>query len=317
MVAQLLIVRTDVAGSLPYGGDRHPATDEAPGMSLPVAHLHDESHGHHRDPAVVLIAGLGQQLTSWPMGFVHGMVVGGYRVTRFDNRDIGMSDRTPGGKVNLDAVVPGDPKTAPYTIETMADDTVAMMDRLGIDRAHILGYSMGGMIAQALAVRYPKRVITLTSVMSSTGASDTGASTKEGSRILYAPLPAARSDAIEQLIVDRDMWSTPGTYEPRSVAAWIAYEYDRGYDTAGVGRQIAAIRASGDRTKTLRRIVAPTLVIHGSRDPLIDVSGGRATAAAIPGATFVELDGIAHDLSQGLWPRLLGPIHNHLQRSSL
>ncbi len=278
--------------------------------------LHAEVFGREDDPAVVLVAGLAQQVTWWRMGFVHAIVVGGYRVIRFDNRDIGLSGRTPGGKVNLAAVEFGDADTAPYTLETMADDTLQLLDDLRIDRAHMIGYSLGGMVAQAMAAKHPQRVTSLVSMMSSTGAPDVGRPTPEGERVLYAPLPAAPERAIAQLIADRTLWSTPPFDEATDTAAWIRYEYHRGYDTAGVGRQIAALRASGDRTPSLAAVAAPTLVIHGTADPLIDVSGGRATAAAIPGARLVEFPGLAHDLPQGLWPQLLREIHTHLESAS-
>lgn len=279
-------------------------------MTLGPARLHWESHGDPEDPAVVLIAGLAQQLTMWPMGFVQAIVVGGYRVVRFDNRDIGLAERTAGGKVRLADVRFGDPATAPYTIETMADDTIRMLDEVGIERTHLVGYSMGGMIAQTVAVRFAKRVLSLVSLMSTTGAATVGQASAAGHDILYRPLPADRTAAIARLVDNVRGWSTPGEFDPDLTAARIRHEYDRGYDTAGVGRQYAAIRSSGDRTLQLHRVATPTLVVHGTIDPIIDVSGGRATAAAIPGARYVELAGLGHDLAPSRWPEILQPMHD-------
>lgn len=280
-------------------------------MNRSVIRLHSVSHGCTDDPPIVLASGLAQQLTSWPMGLVHGIVVGGYRVVRFDNRDMGLSDRTPGAKIKLADVVFGDPATAPYTIETMADDTVRMLDDLGIDRAHVVGHSMGGMIGQAVAARFPERVRSLVSLMSTTGAVDVGQPTEKGSHILYAPLPADRERAIQRIADNELAWSTPGALDEQVARGKARFAYDRGYDTAGVGRQLAAIRASGDRTPSLRRITAPTLVVHGTADPIIDVSGGRATADAIQSARYLELEGVAHDLPRVIWPELLRAMHDH------
>ncbi len=291
---------------------------------MPIASLASvavayESHGHDDDPAVVLVSGLGGQLILWPYGFVHALTVAGYRVIRFDNRDVGLSTHLGGGKVNLSAVAAavrtGSVPQVPYLLGDMAADTVGLMDHAGVRRAHVAGVSMGGAIVQEIAIDHPDRVLTLTSIMGTTGAPDVGQPNATGSRALFRAPPLDRDGAIESMVSAAELLASHPYFDPVRTRIQAAWEHDRAFDPEGIGRQLGAIWASGDRTERLRSVTAPALVIHGDADPLVDVSGGRATAAAIPGADYVEIEGMAHDLNERFWPEILGPLIRHLGRA--
>ena len=255
--------------------------------------LEYETFGSPDDPAFVLIAGLGAQLITFHPDFCEGLAGRGYFVIRFDNRDVGLSTKCP---------------DLGYALEDMADDTAGLLDVLGIDAANVVGVSMGGMIAQTLAIRHPKRVRTLTSIMSTTGAPGVGGATEEAMARLTARAGDTREERIASSIeTSRIIWGdTPEFPFDEELARWRAEtSVDRSYYPEGTMRQMLAIRATGDRTEKLRRLDVPTLVIHGSNDPLVQPSGGEATAAAIPGAKHLVIEGMGHGLARPAFARII------------
>ena len=257
-----------------------------------------ETFGAEPDPAVLLIMGLGSQMILWPDELCEALAGRGRFVIRFDNRDVGRSTVLDGRpppdlrRVAAGAVEP------PYRLEQMAADAGGLLGALGIDRAQVVGASLGGMIAQRLAIDYPERVLSLASIMSTTGDRDVGRPTPEAMTVLMASPPADRDGYVESTVrARRVIGSRP--IDERRIRELAARAFDRGHHPQGTARQFAAIVASPDRTPQLRAIEIPTVVVHGSEDPLIDVSGGEATAAAIPGAELVVIEGMGHDLP--LW----------------
>ncbi|WP_182899414.1 alpha/beta fold hydrolase [Microbispora sp. H10830] len=243
---------------------------------------------------VLLIMGLGAQMIGWPEELIELLVESGHRVVRFDNRDAGLSTHfTP-----ADGLAP-----APsYTLDDMADDTAGLMDVLGWENAHVVGASMGGMIAQALAIRHPARVRTLTSIMSTPGPR-VGRATEAAMTVLMAPPAQDRDEAIARAVATARVVGSPGyEMDVERVTRMAAEAYDRAFDPAGTARQFTAIRISGDRTEGLRGLSVPALVIHGEDDPLITLEGGTATADAIPGAKLLTFPGMGHDLPRPLCP---------------
>lgn len=261
-------------------------------------HIAYERDGSPRDPAVLLIPGLGGQLVYWPDELVQALVEAGFQVVRMDNRDSGLSegidDVVRVGAV-IAALLDGSAPAVPYVLGDMGDDCAGLLTALGIDRAHVVGVSMGGMIAQTVATRHPDRVRSLTSIMSTTGALDVGQPTLEAQALLYTAPPQDRAGAIEASVAAcRLLWGRHFDDDRARRSATVAY--DRAFRPDGVGRQLAALLASGDRTHEIKGITAPTLVIHGDQDPLVDVSGGVATAGCIPGAALMVLEGVGHDV---------------------
>lgn len=246
--------------------------------------------------------GLGAQLIQWDEGLCELLAEQGHHVVRFDNRDAGLSTHFH------DHGVPATGAAPPYLLDDLADDTAALMDVLGWTAAHIVGASMGGMIAQTLAIRHPERVLTLTSIMSTPGPS-VAPPTEAAAAILMGRPAQGREAVLEQAV---RTWSTIGSpgYEldQERIRAMAGLAYDRCFDPAGTARQLAAIMASGDRTELLAQVAVPTLVLHGEADPLVPVVGGRATAAAIPGARLVTYPGMGHDLPRELWPSFVAEI---------
>ena len=283
-----------------------------------------ETTGDAGAPPIVLIMGLGMQLTAWPPAMVAGLVARGYRVLRFDNRDIGLSSRAKVTRpIDMRAAAVramlGLTVRAPYTLNDMADDTVGLMEALDIDHAHVVGVSMGGMIAQILAADAPTRVRSLTSIMSSSGALRFNFHVTPATRALLSPPPRGASEA--QLLDHMErIWlliGSPGMQPPRdALRERLRAAMARAYDPSGIARQMLAIMASGDRRKLLRRIVAPTLVLHGERDPLVPIGAGRDTAANVPGAVFRSIPGMGHDLPEPLLPQLVDEIAGHCDRAA-
>lgn len=292
-------------------------------MGAAPLHIEYESLGDPAHPAIVLIMGLGMQLMAWPDSFCQALVARGYRVIRFDNRDCGLSGRAPGKKrVNLllamAASALGLPVRTPYTLEDMAGDAVGLMDRLGIDRAHIVGASMGGMIAQVLAAKFPQRVLSLASIMSSSGNRKVSKPTKPARKVLLSrPADPKNPDSvIEHLVEMFGVIGSPGYPSSREeLRSRIGRSVRRAYEPAGTARQLLAIIASGDRRKLLHTITAPTLVLHGADDPLVPLAAGRDTAQNIPGATLQVIEGMGHDFPEALMPRLAQAIADHCERS--
>ncbi len=282
-----------------------------------------ESLGDPGAPPILLIMGLGMQLVAWPDAFCQGLVERGFRVIRFDNRDCGLSSkirvhRQPNLVAALAAAWLRLPVRAPYTLDDMAADTVALLDALAIPRAHVVGLSMGGMIAQVVAARYPERVLSLTSIMSSSGRRKVSKPRPDAKRALLSK-PADPGDpdsVVEHLVGVFGVIGSPGFPTERAVLRdQVARNVRRGYYPAGVARQLVAIIASGDRRRLLRKIGAPTLVIHGAADPLVPVEAGRDTARHIAGAKLEVIDGMGHDLPAGLQPILVEAIAAHCRDS--
>ena len=278
--------------------------------------IHYERTGSPDDPVVLLIAGLGGQLVYWPDGLVDPIVDAGFQVIRFDNRDAGYSQHFDGVRVSVPHVVEileaGDTPEVPYLLYDMADDAAGLLTGLGIDRAHMVGVSMGGYIAQIVAARHPERVRTLTSIMSTTGNREVGQATPEMTESLFTAPPTEREAAIQSTVdYARIAWADYFDEERAMQAA--ARNLDRVVYPQGTGRQLAAILATGDRTAELETVSVPTLVIHGEKDPLIDVSGGIATAEAIAGAELWVMEGAGHDLPPEVLPGLLDRLLAHFR----
>ncbi|WP_354702289.1 Aclacinomycin methylesterase RdmC [Paraconexibacter sp. AEG42_29] len=266
-----------------------------------------ETFGDAADPTILLIMGLGTQMLAWRTEFCELLAGERYHVIRYDNRDVGQSTHfsatPPPGPLEL---ILRRPRSPAYTLDDMADDAANLLAALDVESAHIVGVSMGGMIAQTLAVRHPGRVRSLVSIMSTTGAPLVGILSPRVLPYLLKPASAEREEAIARSLALADVIHSPGFERDREGTREIAgASFDRSGDRRGTARQMAAILASGDRTKALAGITAPTLVVHGDSDRMVAVSGGKATAKAIPGARLEVVAGMGHDLPRGLWPRLV------------
>jgi pimeloyl-ACP methyl ester carboxylesterase len=263
--------------------------------------------GNPDAPVALLIMGVAAQSIHWPDAFCHALADHGLHVIRFDNRDAGLSTHmTEAPPPNLRAALIGDMSSASYTLSDMAADAVGLLDALGLRKAHIVGASMGGQIAQTMAIEHPDRVRSLTSMMSTTGNRSVGATSPEVLRELFSgPPPVTREEVIQQMLrAMRAVGSPDYPSDEKEIAARAGRAYDRCYDPESSARQAVATVASGDRTDSLRHLNVPTLVIHGLADRMCDASGGRATAEAIPGAELVLIEGMGHDLPPGLRPQL-------------
>ena len=271
-----------------------------------------EAFGDRSDPPLVLVMGLGLQMVHWPLPLIALLVERGHYVVRFDNRDRGRSTHMttrPPARIRLLTRRFGPDQ---YTLDDMALDTVGLLDALELGSAHFVGVSMGGMIAQTVAVLRPRRVRSLTSVMSTTGARRAGQPRPQIYPLLLKPAPREREAYVEHMLGVLTAIGAPGdVLDTPEGRAYLADTHDRDPDVRGTGRQLAAILASGDRTQRLRGITAPTLVIHGEEDPLITSSGGRATAKAIPGAKLMLVPRMGHGLPERLWPQLVDAIAEH------
>jgi pimeloyl-ACP methyl ester carboxylesterase len=268
-------------------------------------------------PPVLLIMGLGGQMIAWHEGFCAELTERGLRVIRFDNRDVGLSTHfTAAATPDLAAGLAGDFSSATYSLSEMAGDVVGLLDALHIDSAHVVGASMGGQIAQIVATEHPTRVRSLVSIMSSTGEAAAGQMDPQVMALFALPPPTTREIAMENAVATFRVIGSPGfPLDEEEVRARAGMAFDRGYDLAGLTRQAMATVVSGDRTKRLHLLRVPTLVIHGSADRMCHVSGGCATAAAIPGAKLVVIEGMGHNLPRALWPRLATLIADHAQRA--
>ena len=271
-----------------------------------------ERFGSDADPPMLLIMGLATQMIGWPDEFCEQLAERGFHVVRFDNRDIGRSTKIYGRPPTLQQLLRRRIEPVFYTLSDMARDAAGLMRELGIAPAHVVGASMGGMIAQTLAAQHPEMVRSLVSIMSTTGNRWKGQPAPGLYRYLLHRAPDEREAFIEY---NTHLFEAIGSrglpFDRDRVRDMVARSYDRGRDPAGPGRQLGAIIASGDRTSELRRIRAPTLVIHGSTDRLIAPSGGVATARAIPGARLMIVDGMGHDLPEAAWPQLVEAIAGH------
>jgi pimeloyl-ACP methyl ester carboxylesterase len=276
-----------------------------------------EIFGDANAEPMFLIMGLGAQMIHWDDDFCAQLAARGFRVIRFDNRDIGKSSRLAGGK-RLTAVellklrFLKIPVAAPYKLLDMAEDTTSLMDALGIQSAHLVGASMGGMIAQEIAISFPQRVRSLTSIMSTTGNPKVPPPTREASAMLMAPPPATKEEYFVRFAQTWKILRAGSFPEDEALDRSRAERtYERGLNPAGVGRQLRAILASGNRKERLRSVKAPTLVIHGTVDPLVRPEGGKDTAASIPGAKLLMIKGMGHALPIPMWPQIIDAIDKH------
>jgi pimeloyl-ACP methyl ester carboxylesterase len=282
-----------------------------------------ETFGDPADPTALLIMGLGTQMLGWHRDFCEQLADRGLHVVRFDNRDIGRSTHVNGRAPTIPQLLTRDRRAATYTLADMAEDTAELMQRLELTPAHVIGASMGGMIAQTLAARHPHKLRSLVSIISNTGSRWSGQPSLRIYPLFLQRIPLGRHagaqerdtfiDAADRVFAT--IGSTGIERDPNEIRELAGMSYDRDHDPAGTGRQLAAIIASGDRTSELRGITLPTLVIHGTADPLVSPSGGEATARAIPGARFMSIEGMGHDLPRAAWPRLLDAIAGHTEQA--
>ncbi len=277
-----------------------------------------ETFGKPSDPPLLLVMGFAAQMIGWDEGLCQALADRGRFVIRFDNRDCGLSTRLDGVTVDLPALLVasaghGDMPPVPYTLSTMADDAVGLLDHLDIEAAHVLGASMGGMIVQTMAIEHPQRVLTMSSIMSTTGEPGYLQSSPEAMVALMTPPPEEREAYIHFSVERGALFSSPRYYDRAKSALKAAAAYDRGFYPEGAGRHLAAIGGSPDRSDGLRSLSVPTLVIHGRADQLILAVGGERTAELIPGATLMILNDMAHDLPEPLWPLVVDVVISHTQ----
>jgi pimeloyl-ACP methyl ester carboxylesterase len=275
-----------------------------------------ETVGDDADPAVMFVAGLGAQLISWPDEWCQAFADAGRYVIRFDNRDCGLSTKLTGVPVDLPGVMAawaaGAPMPAvPYLLADMARDAVAVLDDLAIETADVVGASLGGMIAQTVAIEHGDRVRTLTSIMSSTGEPAYYQSVPEVRAMLLDPLPDGRDAVVAATVERARAMSSPRYFRPDEAADRARAAYDRSFFPEGLRRQTAAIRASGSRDEKLCALEIPTLVIHGRADTLILPSAGEHTAEIVAGANLLLVHDMGHDLPRPLWPLLVDAILSH------
>jgi pimeloyl-ACP methyl ester carboxylesterase len=253
--------------------------------------LHHETFGDAADPTLLLVNGLGSQCINYAEEWCQRFVREGVHVVRFDNRDVGLSSKLEG---------------VSYSLADMVLDAIAVLDAVGVERAHVIGLSMGGMIVQRLAIDHPERLLTMTSVMSRTGEAGYGDSAPAALAFLTGPPATSRDEYIDSHVAAIAVYgSDPAWIDEAETRARAAAAYDRCFCPEGVGRQMRAVLADGSRADALRTVTVPTLVIHGSRDTLIDPSGGRRTAELIPGARYVEIEGMGHDYPPAVWDQLV------------
>lgn len=283
--------------------------------------LEYEIYGGETAPPLLLVMGLGGQLTLWPIELVEALVARGFRVIRYDNRDIGLSTKfDAAGIPNIRGMILrsmfGLRPRAPYSLGDMAEDGVQLLDALEIDKAHIVGASMGGMIAQHIAFAHPDRVLSLTSIMSTTGNRRLPRSRPEAMKVLMdRPRDADAAMMVEFGVRAARTIGSPGyPAEENRLRTRVSSDFQRSFSPAGLTRQMAAIIADGDRRKRLATITAPTLVIHGEADPLVPLAGGRDTAANIPGARLKTIPGMGHDLPVQLVDEIADAVAEHAGR---
>jgi pimeloyl-ACP methyl ester carboxylesterase len=275
-----------------------------------------ETFGDPSDPTALLVMGLATQMIGWPDEFCTRLAERGFHVVRFDNRDIGRSTHVKGPPPTIGQLLTRSKKAAHYRLSDMADDAAGLLRELDLAPAHIIGASMGGMIAQTIAARHPESVLSLASIMSTTGAFWKSQPAVRLLPIFLSRPRHGREESIERVAKVFKSIGSKGLPQDSDLIRDLAERsYDRDHDPNGPGRQLAAIIASGNRTPELRRIKAPTVVIHGTDDPLVRPSGGRATARAITGARLVKVEGMGHDLPRAAWPQILDEIVANTKRA--
>jgi pimeloyl-ACP methyl ester carboxylesterase len=257
-----------------------------------------DADGADAEP-LLLVNGLGSQCINYRTEWCERFVAAGFFVIRFDNRDVGLSTKFTGADLPA------------YRLTDMVGDALAVLDAVGVERAHVLGLSMGGMIVQALAIEHPERLLSMTSMMSTTGDPDVGQASSAAWALLTSPAPPGRDGFIARQLEASRTWGSPACYDAERIARLAGEAYDRCFCPDGQVRQMAAIGASGSRTEGLRGVRVPALVLHGDADRLVDISGGRRTAEAIPDARFVVLEGMGHDYPPPYWDRIVSLVAEH------
>jgi len=275
-----------------------------------------DTFGDPGAPPLLLIMGLGAQMISWDEEFCELLARRGFHVTRYDNRDVGLSTRLDHlGRPNLSAVANGS-EPPPYRLEDLADDAAGVLEALGIERAHVVGASMGGFIAQVLAIGHPSVVLSLTSIMSAPGGmTDNVPATPEAMEALLKPPPADREGMIEHGVWMSSRISGPQHFDPEEARRKRTRAVDRSVSVDGTARQLAAVAAARSRVEQLRQLHVPALVVHGEADPLVPVENGRLTAGAIPGARLLLLPTMGHDLPRPCWPEIVDAIAETARRA--
>jgi len=290
---------------IPYSGEKTAKVGEV--------ELVYDTFGNPSSPPMLLIMGLGAQMIRWDDAFCKAIAAQGRWVIRFDNRDVGLSTKCDeAGIPDVMSLIQGQKVDVPYTLKDMAADAVGLLDTLEIKTADVVGVSMGGMIAQTIAIHYPERVRTLTSIMSSTGNPDLPQSTPEAMSVLLAP-PASNRDnyVTDQLKAAKVLHGTKYPLNEEYVRNYAERSYDRCYNPTGVVRQLSAVLGSGRRNEALANVKIPTLVIHGDIDPLVPVEAGKDTAKSIPGAKLVIIEGMGHSFPTEVVPQILKEILQH------
>jgi pimeloyl-ACP methyl ester carboxylesterase len=273
--------------------------------------------GDRSDPTILLVMGLATQMLAWDERFCEMLVERGFHVVRYDNRDVGRSSRIEAKPPTLKQIALRDRRAAAYTLSDMADDAVGLLDHLDVRRAHVVGASMGGMIAQTLAIEYPERVASLVSIMSNEGGRLKGQPQLAAYPVLLRKAPAEREAYAERAVEVMKVIGSPDfPFDADAIRERARTAFDRGISAAGAGRQLMAVAASPNRTPGLRALRTPTTVIHGTKDRLVRRSGGRAVARAVPDARLVEIDGMGHDLPPGAWPRIVDAIVENAARAA-
>jgi len=272
-----------------------------------------DTFGNNSFPALLLIMGGGSQMIHWEAEFCESLAKKGIFVIRFDNRDVGLSTKfEEAGIPDTVAAMKGEPFTLAYSLEDMADDAVRLLDRLAIEKAHICGASFGGMIAQIISYRHPDHVLSLTSIMSSTGNPKHLKIKPDILAEVYKPIPDEREAYVEHHVnMWRKVWSPGFPFEEKRVRTLMAESYDRSYYPQGLARQGVAVLAHGYQKSSIASIKAPTLVIHGDKDTLMSVEGGKETAQLIPGSKLLIIEGMGHDMPKAVWPKIITAISNH------
>jgi len=272
-----------------------------------------ETFGDASGEPMLLVMGLGAQMIVWDDELVQAFVDRGFHVIRYDNRDVGLSTKCDvispeevGARIL--SAMGGETPEAPYLLSDLAADGMSLLDHLGIESAHIVGASMGGMIVQQMVIDFPQRVRSVTSIMSTTGDPDVGQPEPQAMAMLLQPPPQTREQAIEQGVVSSRAISSPTHFDEDKARIRAAQTYDRCFHPDGAARQLLAIIASGSRSAALREVDLPALVIHGDADPLVTPSGGARTAEVIPGAELIVLEGMGHDLPPVYWPQIVEAI---------
>ena len=276
-----------------------------------------ETIGDPSDAPLLMVMGLGMQLIHWDRELCELLAARGFHVIRFDNRDTGLSTKIRGPVPNVMRLLAGMPARVPYLLPDMAGDALGLLDHLGIERAHVVGASMGGMIGQTMAIEQPERVLSLASIMSTTGDRRVGTPKLRVWSLMMRRAPQDRDAYVRYFVkVFRMIGSPAYRIDEERSRELAAATYDRSHYPPGTARQLAAILASGSRTAALRQLDVPTVVIHGESDPLVPLRAGLATARAIPGAELITIPGMGHDLPRELWPTFVDAIAKNAERAA-